>query len=165
VQQLDTAHGIYKKNDNAYIEQKNWTHVRKVLGYLRYDTATELLLINDLYHGPLRLYKNFFQPVMKLTQKVRVGGRVKRRYDRPASPYRRLIESGQITEEVAAKLEATHAALNPAELKRHIDATLDAILNAYEHKNNNGRSNPRKTQTARSVTSFMRQQPTARLPT
>jgi hypothetical protein len=154
----------YRKNDNAYIEQKNWTHVRKVLGYLRYDTPTELRLINDLYHGPLRLYKNFFQPVMKLTQKVRVGGRVTRRYDRPASPYRRLIESGQITEETVAQLEAMHAGLNPAQLKREVDASLDAILNAYERKNNNGHSNPHKRQTARSVTSFMRQQPTVGLP-
>jgi hypothetical protein len=149
----------YKKNDNAYIEQKNWTHVRKVLGYLRYDTATELGLINDLYHRPLRLYKNFFQPVMKLTDKVREGGRVTRRYDRPASPYRRLIESGQITDEMATELEAMHAGLNPAQLKRDIDATLDALFNAYEGKNNNGRSNPHKRQIARSVTSFMRQQP------
>jgi hypothetical protein len=101
---------------------------------------------------------------MKLTQKVRVGGRVTRRYDRPASPYRRLIESGQITEEMAAELEAMHAGLNPAQLKRDIDATLDALFNAYEDKNNNGCSNPRKRQTARSVTSFMRQQPTVRLP-
>lgn len=62
----------------AYIEQKSWTHVRKTLGYLRYDTPKELILINDLYHHELRLYKNFFQPVMKLTEKVRIGGVVLR---------------------------------------------------------------------------------------
>ena len=59
-----------RKNDNAYIEQKNWTHMRKVLGYLRYDTPKELMLINNLYHNELRLYKNFFRPVMKLTELV-----------------------------------------------------------------------------------------------
>ena len=61
-----------KKNDSAYIEQKNWTHVRKVFGYLRYDTYEELAGMNDLYHNELRLYKNFFQPVMKLKSKERV---------------------------------------------------------------------------------------------
>ena len=63
-----------RKNDNAYIEQKNWTHVRKVLGYLRYDTPEELMIISQLYQRELRLYKNFFQPVMKLTEKIRIDG-------------------------------------------------------------------------------------------
>jgi len=58
----------YRKNDNAYIEQKNFTHVRKPLGYLRYDTPAELEIIRDLYRRELRLYKNFFQPVMKLVR-------------------------------------------------------------------------------------------------
>jgi len=62
------------KNANAYIEQKNWTHARKTLGYLRYDTVAELSIINDLYHGDLSLYKNFFQPAMKLVSKQkRIG--------------------------------------------------------------------------------------------
>ncbi|HDZ49672.1 MAG TPA: transposase, partial [Candidatus Aerophobetes bacterium] len=78
-----------KKNDNAYIEQKNWTHVRKVFGYFRYDTDEELILMNSLYEKELRLYKNFFSPVMKLTRKERVGGRVKRKYDVPKTPYQR----------------------------------------------------------------------------
>ena len=76
-----------KKNDNAYVEQKTWTQVRKVPGYLRYDTYKEL-----------RLYKNFFQPVMKLTEKVRIGGSVKRKYDIPKTPYQRLMESNQISD-------------------------------------------------------------------
>jgi len=88
-----------RKNDNAYIEQKNWTHVRKVLGYLRYDTLAELSIINDLYRGDLRLYKNFFQPVMKLISKERIGGSVKRKYDTPKTPYQRLMDSGQISEQ------------------------------------------------------------------
>ena len=85
-----------KKNDNAYIEQKNWTHVRKILGYLRYDTFAELSIINDLYRGDLRLYKNFLQPVMKLVSKERIGGSVKRKYDAPKTAYQRLMDSGQI---------------------------------------------------------------------
>ncbi|MBT9144084.1 MAG: hypothetical protein DDT29_02498 [Dehalococcoidia bacterium] len=66
-----------RKNDNAYIEQKNWTHVRKVFGYLRYDTPEELMIIDDLYRHELRLYKNFFQPVMKLSRKEKDRGQPK----------------------------------------------------------------------------------------
>ena len=89
-----------KKNDNAYIEQKNWTYVRKTFGYLRYDTNEELSIMNSLYEKELRLYKNFFSPVMKLIGKERIGGRVKRKYDTPKTPYQRLIGSGQISREV-----------------------------------------------------------------
>lgn len=67
-----------KKNDNAYIEEKNWTHVRKVFGYFRYNTNEELILMNSLYEKELRLYKNFFSPVMKLIKKERIAGKVKR---------------------------------------------------------------------------------------
>ena len=104
----------YKKSDNAYIEQKNWTHVRKVLGYLRYDTIGELMIINSFYRNELRLYKNFFQPVMKLVSKERIGGRVKRKYDTPRTPYQRLVESGQLPEESKEELETIYLSLNPA---------------------------------------------------
>lgn len=62
----------YKKNDNSFVEQKNSTHIRGVLGHLRYDTGEELDLINELYGNELRLYKNFFQPIMKLKDKVQL---------------------------------------------------------------------------------------------
>lgn len=75
-----------KKNDNAYVEQKNWTHMKKVFGYLRYDTSEELEIINDLYANDLRLFKNFFQPVMKLVKKERIGGKVKRKIE-AKTPY------------------------------------------------------------------------------
>jgi len=126
-----TRSRLSRKNDNAYIEQKNWTHVRKMLGYLRYDIAGELVAINDLYRGELRLFKNFFQPVMKLVSKERIGGKIKRRYDVPKTPYQRLIESDQILEEGKRKLEATYLSLNPAQLKRTIDAKLDKLYQTY----------------------------------
>lgn len=69
----------YHKNDNCFIEQKNSTHVRQVIGYLRYDTNEELDCLNDLYQNELRLYKNFFQPVIKLESKERIGGHIKRK--------------------------------------------------------------------------------------
>ena len=154
-----------RKNDNAYIEQKNWTHVRKVLGYLRYDTAGEFMIINDLYLGDLRLYKNFFQPVMKLASKERIGGHVKRKYDVPKTPYQRLMESGQIPEEAKRHLEAVYLGLNPAQLKRDIDAKLDKLYRTYEQKGRTQQPNPHRKLAPRMVTSFMMQQPPVGLPT
>ena len=100
-----------RKNDNAYIEQKNWTHVKKIPGYLRCDIPEELMMINDLYHHELRLYKNFFQPVMKLTEKVRIGGSVKRKYDIPKTPYRRLMELNQISDKPSLAFESLYLSL------------------------------------------------------
>jgi hypothetical protein len=123
-----------KKNDNAYIEQKNWTHVRKILGYLRYDTQGELEIINSLYENELRLYKNFFSPVMKLIKKERQGGRVKRKYDIPKTPYHRLIEKEQVSGEEKRKLQNLYLTLNPAELKRKIDEKTHRLEEVYEQK-------------------------------
>jgi hypothetical protein len=75
-----------RKNDNAYIEENNWTHVRKIFGYLRHDTYLELAIMNDLCRNELRLYKNFFQPVMKIQSKERIVGRVKRKYEVAKTP-------------------------------------------------------------------------------
>ncbi len=153
-----------KKNDNAYIEEKNWTHVRKVVGYLRYDTPKEERIINDLYERELRLYKNFFQPVMKLAGKARIGGKVKRTYDTPKTPYQRLLESGQLSPEAELQLQATYLSLNPAELKRSIDDKLNRLLETYRSKNNGTEADPHKRQVPRTVTSFMIQQQPVRLP-
>jgi len=124
----------YHKNDNCFIEQKNSTHIRQVIGYLRYDTREELDCLNDLYLNELGLYKNFFQPVIKLISKERIGGRIKRKYDRAKTPYRRLIESDQISEEEKEKLTATYQSCNPAELKRTIDKKLDNLYRIYKDK-------------------------------
>jgi len=144
-----------RKNDNAYIEQKNWTHVRKVLGYLRYDTFAEMKIINDLYRGDLRLYKNLFQPVMKLISKERIGGRVKRKYDVPRSPYQRLMESNQIGEERKRELEAIYRSLNPAQLKRSIDTKLEALYQSYEEKRRTQDADPHRKIVPHTVTSSM----------
>lgn len=117
----------YQKNDNAYIEQKNWTHIRKPVGYFRHETAEELAFLNRLYGHELRLYQNFFQPVMQLQTKVRRGGRLHRRYDTPQTPYHRLLASKQLGSEAQAQLRAQYQALNPAALKRRIDDTLSQL--------------------------------------
>jgi hypothetical protein len=82
----------YKKDDNAHIEQKNWTHVRKILGYLRYDSQQALNAINDLYQNELGWMMNLFQPSVKLVKKTRLGSKLKRIYDQPTSRTRRFTE-------------------------------------------------------------------------
>jgi hypothetical protein len=82
----------YKKDDNAHIEQKNWTHVRKVLGYVRYDSEPALAAIHAVY-ADLRLLQNRFLPTVKLVTKERVGARLRRRYDRPQTPLERVQQS------------------------------------------------------------------------
>lgn len=124
----------YKKNDNCFVEQKNSTHVRHVIGYLRYDTKEEMDIINDLYHNELRLYKNFLLPVMKLKEKVRNKGKIHRKYEESKTPYQRLMESNQLTEERKKELKIIYDGLNPAELKRQIDRKLNKLYKAYQKK-------------------------------
>jgi hypothetical protein len=112
----------YQKNDNAWVEQRNWTHVRKVVGYRRLDTTAELDLLRQLY-GQLRLYKNFFQPTMKLKEKTREGGKIRRRYDTPKTPYQRLMESEQLSAAARGKLKQQYASLNIGKLRRANAAT------------------------------------------
>ena len=125
----------YKKNDNCLVEQKNWTHVKKFVGYVRYDTIKEQNILNDLYRNELRLFKNFFQPVIKLVLKERISGKIHRKYDRSKTPYHRLMESEKITERTKQQLKAIYESLNPAQLKRSIDQKLNLLYGAYQDKN------------------------------
>ncbi len=111
----------YRKNDNCYVEQKNYSVVRRGVGYHRYDTPGQLRLLNQMY-SRLRLYTNYFQPVMKLEEKIRVGSKVKKRYDQPRTPYHRVLESPLVEKEHKKKLNQEYAKLNPAELRRQITA-------------------------------------------
>lgn len=126
-----------KKNDNAYVEQKNWTHVRKIFGYFRYDTPEELAIINGLYRNELRLYKNFFQPVMKLSKKVRIGAKRHRKYEPAKTPFRRLIDSKQTSKATKYQLNALYLTLNPAALKRTIDQKIYFLYQVYRAKRQN----------------------------
>src|SRR3989337_2922424 len=111
----------YRKNDNCYVEQKNWSVVRRALGYLRHDTQQDLEIINQLY-AYLRLYTNYFQPVMKLIEKTRIGSRIKKRYDKPKTPYQRVLESPCVVEDQGNDaLIAQYANLNPADLNSQIN--------------------------------------------
>jgi hypothetical protein len=141
----------YKKNDNCFVEQKNSTHIRNFLGHLRYDTEEEVEIINSLYRNELRLYKNFFQPVMKLKEKIRDKGKIHRKYDTPKTPYQRVMESDQIPETRKNELKALYLSLNPAELKRGIQMKLNRLHKAYQKKNNSQRVEPFKKQTPRTA--------------
>lgn len=116
-----------KKNDNAHIEEKNWTHVRKIVGYDRLDTADELEMLNSLYQGPLRLYLNFFQPGMRLKQKIRIGGTLKKQYDTAQTPYQRILKSRSIGREQKQELTRLYKTLNPVKLKIEIERHLRTL--------------------------------------
>ena len=126
----------YHKNDNAHVEQKNWTHVRKMLGNHRFDTTAEQQILNHLYQNELRLYKNFFQVTYKLESKEWVHGKRKRQYEKHLkTPYQRLLESAQITNKEKQQLTELYQTLNPAELKRKIDNTLATLRKVHSKKN------------------------------
>jgi Integrase core domain len=109
----------YKKNDQAYVEQKNWSIVRHLVGYGRYEGAAACEALGRLY-DVVRLYVNFFQPSMKLVSKERVGAKVKKRYDTATTPYQRVLDSPQVTDEVKAALQQQYLPLNPVALLRQI---------------------------------------------
>lgn len=118
----------YKKDDNAHIEQKNWTHVRKLLGYLRYDSQQALHAINDLYRNELAWMMNLFQPSVKLVTKTRVGSKLKRTYDKPITPLDRLLASNSGDPTKLEELKKLRAHLDPFKLSQIIEQKLDRIF-------------------------------------
>ena len=118
----------YKKDDNAHIEQKNWTHVRKLLGYLRYDSPAAQAAIHALYRHELRLFQNLFLPSVKLLRKERVGARVRRRYDVPRTPLERVLACPETTPERVAELQRQRDRLDPFALAAAIDQKLERIF-------------------------------------
>ncbi len=117
-----------RKNDNAYVEQKNNTHIRRWLGYGRYDTQKQLAAMNNLYRNELRLFNNFFRPVLKIIAKEKINNSVcRKKYDVAKTPYRRLIESKQISRQQKQKLTEIYLSLNPVKLKNIIDQKIENI--------------------------------------
>jgi hypothetical protein len=125
----------YRKNDNCFIEQKNYTIVRRYVGYARYDTEIAQKLLNELY-GHLRLYVNFFLPVMKLIQKIRVGSKVRKKYDEPQTPYQRVLVSPFVPEIKKEELRQEYANLNPAMLRRQIAKLQNKLFQLSDNKRN-----------------------------
>ena len=116
----------YQKNDQAHVEQKNWSVVRHTIGYDRLETADELALLRSIYTD-LRLYINFFQPVLKLVGKLRIDGKTVRTYDQATTPYRRVLALDSLPLEVKARLMAQYVQLNPVALRTSIDTKVGLL--------------------------------------
>lgn len=149
----------YKKNDNCLVEQKNWTHIKKFVGYSRYDSKKEKDILNNLYRNELRLYKNFFQPVIKLISKERINGKIHRKYDTPKTPYHRIIESKEIPERTKQELRKIYNFLNPAQLKRTIDDNLNILYKAYQAKTNQQQNETQRSNFKKLSVRFLTTQP------
>ena len=113
----------YKKDDNAHIEQKNWTHVRRIFGWDRYDTGQQLDAMNALYRGKLHTMMNLFQPCVKLIKKERVGSKLRRVYDKAKTPLDRLVEVGNVTPAMTRLLKKREAT-DPFSLSKSIEKQL-----------------------------------------
>lgn len=107
------------KNDTCYVEQKNWSIVRRFAGYARFEGTEACAVLNELY-AVLRDYNNFFLPSVKLQEKIRTGVRVTKRYDKPQTPCQRLLDSPEVPRRIKNKLRAHYETLNPAALHRRI---------------------------------------------
>jgi len=122
----------YKKNDNAHVEQKNWTHVRQLFGYYRFDNPKIVILMNDLYSQELSSLLNFFYPCIKLIDKVRIKSSIKKKYDIAQTPYQRLMASTCLNEEQKKALTDKFNALDPFLLQKNVQKKLKLI---FKHVN------------------------------
>lgn len=122
-----TRSRAYRKNDQAHVEQKNWTHVRQLLGYQRLEQPELIPLLNDLYRT-WGLFHNFFCPTLKLRRKIRRGSKTLRQYSAPQTPYQRLLDSPHLTDPQKDRLRAQFLQLNPLELKDQIEQKLKLVF-------------------------------------
>ena len=118
----------YHKDDNAHIEQKNWTHIRQWFGYHRLDKRRIVNLMNDLYRSEWRMYHNFFQPSSKLIEKKVIASKVFKRYDKPKTPYARVLESKHVDSSVKRSLKEQFENLNPFQLRKAIETKMKKIF-------------------------------------
>ena len=125
----------YHSDDNAHVEQKNWTHVRQLFGYERFSNQAVVELMNDLYKNEMSQMNNYFLPNTKLIEKQRVESKINKKHDKPATPYQRLMLSEYISDEKKNELNLTYKSLNPFELKKTIKKKVDCIFRLI-NKNN-----------------------------
>jgi hypothetical protein len=118
----------YKKNDNAHIEQKNWTHIRQVFGYERFDNLAVVELMNDLYANEFSLLMNLFLPSVKLQRKTRIGSAIVKQHDRPLTPCQRLLNCGSIPEYTKERLLIYQKMYNPFLLYQELQRKRKVIL-------------------------------------
>ena len=118
----------YKKNDNCYVEQRNYTHVRSLFGYARYEHSELLAIMNDIYENYWNPLHNFFLPSQKLLEKKRVGSKIVKKHDQPRTPYERLIASPELSQEQKDQLSSLKALLNPIELAEGLERKLKTFF-------------------------------------
>lgn len=118
----------YKKNDNCWVEQKNYTHVRELFGYERIAEQHLVQLMNEIYKNYWNPLQNFFIPTFKLKEKIRIGSRTQKKYDRPQTPYQRLIESNHLTEKQKDRLREMKKELDPFKLERDLESNLKTFF-------------------------------------
>lgn len=139
---LFTRSRAYRKDDNAHVEQKNWTHVRQWLGYDRLDEPHVVQLLNELYRHEWRLFHNFFCPSVKLLSKQQIGSKTIKHHDSPKTPYQRLIESPDIPECTKNQLTTHLQSLNPFLLRKAMERKLKKISKScYKKPPRSQRSN------------------------
>jgi hypothetical protein len=131
-----TRSRAYKKNDNAHVEQKNWSHVRQLFGYDRIEDPSLVDLMNDLYANEWSLYQNHFCPGMKLQEKKRINSKYYKKYDLPQTPYDRVLASELVSDTAKEHLKIAHQALNPFILKKNIERKLRVIFNKVKVTSN-----------------------------
>ena len=119
----------YRKNDNAHVEQKNWSCVRQLFGYDRFDNPSLVRLMNELYTHEFSLLNNYFCPSMKLIEKKRIGAKIVRRHSAPQTPAQRLIDHPDTPSAQKQALIQTRAQLNPFALRDTIQTKLRSIFN------------------------------------
>ena len=127
----------YHKNDQAHVEQKNWTAIRQLVGYQRMDTLNQLDILNDLYQNEWRLYLNFFQPTMKVKETIKdlKTGKKTKRYYEARTPYQRLMKHSNVNKQQKAMLQSTYDSLNPLQLKREIKRKLTKLEKTFRELN------------------------------
>lgn len=118
----------YHKNDNAHVEQKNFTHVRQVFGYDRIEQEALVDLMNEIYRDYWNPLHNFFLPSMRLVEKIRHGSKIKKKYDKPKTPYERFMLAPNVTEEQKEQLRVRFKTLNPFELKQGLEKKLETFF-------------------------------------
>jgi hypothetical protein len=128
-----TRSRAYRKNDNAHVEQKNWTHVRQLFGHDRFEHTGLVPLMNDLYAREWSQFQNHFRPSLKLQSRDKRGSKTIRRYEKPQTPYARLLASPAISLKKKARLRAEHARLNPFTLKKSIEQKLRLFFTAQSN--------------------------------
>lgn len=122
----------YKKNDNAHVEQKNYTHVRQLFGYERFEDPVLLEWMNEIYRALWNPLLNYFTPTLKLESKTRVGGAIKKKWEKPKTPYQRILESPTVPQGIKLRLREHHRCMNPFTLRRELDKKLKRFFDLVE---------------------------------